>query len=99
MLKFKDSAHLSLRNYDKISKETDLPSNYILNKSKNDMNLIFDIQNNSLRYYNDPIEKIKFVVKKYIETNQISCSEEIKIKISVDGNIHFVKRKQACHYI
>ncbi len=85
ILTLKDSAHLSLRNYDKISKATDLPSNYILDKTKNDMNMVFDIQDNSLGYYNDPIEKIKFVLNKYIENTQASCREEIKIKISVDG--------------
>lgn len=49
------------------------------------MDHIFDIHENTLGYFNDPIEKIIYVATKYIEKTQAPCSEEIKIKISVDG--------------
>lgn len=81
----KDSANLSEKQYEKISKVTNLPSLYYLNKFKKDMDNTFKINENSLGFFNDAIEKISNVIKNIIKTSQIQNFEEIKIKIGMDG--------------
>ena len=82
-----------------------------MKKVKQEANLIFKINDeNPLGFYNDPIEKIKFVASRYVKKNHASRFEDLKLKISCDGlqiththrtvlNVTFTlvnERKRAC---
>lgn len=49
------------------------------------MNKIFEVGENTLGFFNSPVEKISFAVKNFIKRTQISNSENINIKIGMDG--------------
>lgn len=83
--KFQDSANISDRKYQKVRKLANLPSNYQLNNLKKNMNKIFEVGENTLGFFNSPVEKISFAVKNFIKRTQISNSENINIKIGMDG--------------
>ena len=76
---------MSERKYEKVRRVAQLPSYYHLKKIKKDIDSIFNINENSLGFYNEPIEKIKFVIERFIEKSQIENSEVINIKIGIDG--------------
>ena len=50
------------------------------------MDCVFTVkEDNSLGFYNAPIQKIMHIIRKYVEKSHAQTSETIKLKISIDG--------------
>ena len=50
------------------------------------MDRVFTVkEDNSLGFYNAPIQKIMHIIRKYVEKSHAQTSETIKLKISIDG--------------
>lgn len=85
----KDLANLSDRNYHLFRATLNLPISNLhqVKLFKKELNSLFTIKSNSLGVYLEPIEKIRFVIRKFIEKKEIQQNETLILKLGGDGTV------------